>query len=101
MSLKLKICGMRNTANIMEVAALQPDFMGFIFYEKSKRFVGDNFSIPNDFPSTIKRVGVFVDENVDAILKPVFKHELDYVQLHGDETPEDCMRLKNEKIGVI
>jgi phosphoribosylanthranilate isomerase len=101
MNLKLKVCGMRDASNIIKVASLQPDYMGFIFYEKSKRFVGNDFSIPKEFPSMIKRVGVFVNEKVDAILKLVSKHKLDFVQLHGDEIPEDCKALKQNKVGVI
>jgi len=101
MNIKLKVCGMREAVNILEVASLQPDYLGFIFYEKSKRFVGNDFSIPNEFPSTIKRVGVFVNEKVDNILKLVSKYRLDFVQLHGDEILEDCKVLKENKIGVI
>jgi len=53
---------MRDPKNILEVAALGPDYMGFIFYEKSKRYVGEDFFIPREFPHNIKRVGVFVNE---------------------------------------
>ena len=101
MNIKLKVCGMREATNIRDVALLQPDYMGFIFYEKSKRFVGNDFAIPDDFGSTIKRVGVFVNEKSDTILKLVSKYKLDYVQLHGDETPEACKVLKENKIRVI
>jgi len=85
---------MRELQNIREVAALCPDFMGFIFYEKSKRFVGDDFFIPSDFPDTIKRVGVFVNEPVVSIGEKITKHHLDVVQLHGDEPPVHCKKLK-------
>lgn len=98
---RLKICGMREADNIMDVAALKPDYMGFIFYEKSKRFVGSNFSVPSKFPQDIKRVGVFVNEKTEKILDIVSKHKLDYVQLHGDEPPIVCMTLKTNRIGVI
>jgi len=101
MNIKLKVCGMRETVNILEVASLQPDYMGFIFYEKSKRFVGNDFSISANFPPTIKRVGVFVNEKIDAVEKLVSNYKLDYVQLHGDETPEVCRVLMNDRIGVI
>jgi phosphoribosylanthranilate isomerase len=101
MNLKLKVCGMREMVNILGVALLQPDYMGFIFYEKSKRFVGSNFFIPTNFPSTTRRVGVFVNEKIDTILNLASKHKLDFVQLHGDETIEDCKTLKENKIGVI
>ncbi|HEV8514871.1 MAG TPA: phosphoribosylanthranilate isomerase, partial [Cyclobacteriaceae bacterium] len=100
MNLKLKVCGMREADNIVEVTSLQPDYMGFIFYEKSKRFVGDKFFISNEFPQTIRRVGVFVNEKVDTILRQVSRHKLDYVQLHGSEPPDDCKALI-ERVGVI
>jgi phosphoribosylanthranilate isomerase len=101
MKLKLKVCGMRDPQNIREVAALHPDFMGFIFYEKSKRFVGNNFSISSEFPNKIKRVGVFVNEKTEVILKLVEQHRLDFVQLHGGESVEKCESLKKNKVGVI
>jgi len=92
---------MREAVNILEVASLQPDYIGFIFYEKSKRFVENNFLIPKELPSMIKRVGVFVNEKVDDILNKVSKYKLDFVQLHGDETIDDCKVLKENKIGII
>ncbi len=100
-SISLKICGMRDSKNILEVAALQPDYMGFIFYEKSPRYVGSDFSIPTGFPETIKRVGVFVNEQVEIVKAFSLKHQLDYVQLHGHESVAECAELKQSGIGVI
>ena len=59
--IKLKVCGMRDPGNIRDVAKLMPDFMGFIFYKGTPRFVGEEFSIPQDIPRTTRRVGVFVN----------------------------------------
>ena len=87
--LKLKICGMKYADNIIEVATLSPDFMGFIFYPSSKRFVGEDFVMP-EIPPKIKKVGVFVNETVENILEKVKKYKLDLVQLHGDESVEFC-----------
>jgi len=101
MALKLKICGMRDERNIRDVAALSPDFMGFIFYPASPRYVGDTFFIPNDFPSSIKRTGVFVNESVESVLDKVKKYPLDFVQLHGSETPEQCRLVKEQGVQVI
>jgi len=57
--LKLKVCGMNK--NTLQVAALKPDYLGFIFWEPSKRyFKGDMPSIPH----SIKKVGVFVDASI-------------------------------------
>ncbi|HCW08035.1 MAG TPA: N-(5'-phosphoribosyl)anthranilate isomerase [Cytophagales bacterium] len=98
--MKLKICGMRDPENIREIASLNPDFMGFIFFERSKRFVGNEFSIPKAFPENVKRVGVFVNESLENIFDKVIVHQLDYVQLHGDENPAMCLAIR-DKVKVI
>jgi len=84
---------MKYPDNIREVAKLSPDYMGFIFYSKSKRFVGDDFVMP-EISSGIKKVGVFVNERVEVILDKVRKYGLDFVQLHGDEPPAFCKELR-------
>ncbi|WP_223270867.1 phosphoribosylanthranilate isomerase [Subsaximicrobium wynnwilliamsii] len=88
--LKLKICGMKHPENILEVAALQPDYLGFIFYEKSSRFFND--LIPK-LPKSIKKVGVFVNASVEHIVEKANIHELQAIQLHGNETPEFIKEL--------
>lgn len=88
---RLKICGMKHPDNIAEVALLQPDYLGFIFYEKSVRFF--NGTIPM-LPETIKKVGVFVNASLKEILEKVEKYSLDLVQLHGEETPGFCEELR-------
>jgi len=88
--MRLKICGMKYQENMIEVAKLQPDYLGFIFYEKSTRFFEG--TIP-ELPKYIKKVGVFVNASIDEILEKVKKHNLDVVQLHGDESPEFCDAL--------
>ncbi len=84
----LKICGMKH--NIAEIAALQPDYLGFIFYEKSPRYFKGE--IPS-LPAGIKKVGVFVDATVQEILETVEKYGLDVIQLHGNETKEFVLNL--------
>jgi phosphoribosylanthranilate isomerase len=101
MEVKLKVCGMREKVNIMEVARAHPDYMGFIFFRRSPRFVGDSFQIPPDFPASITRVGVFVDEPQNNIEKMAHQHGLHLVQLHGSETPEVCSSLRASGLGVI
>lgn len=94
--MKLKVCGMKyNTA---EVAKLQPDYLGFIFYKKSPR----NFeNIIPKLPKSIKKVGVFVDENVEVIVGKIEEHKLDAIQLHGHESPEICRLLKSTNKEII
>ena len=97
----MKICGMREPENVMAVAKLLPDFMGFIFYKESPRYVGKDFYVPESFPSTIKKVGVFVNEDPDVILAYVIRHRLDFIQLHGDESPDYCSSLKKGSVSLI
>ena len=96
--MKLKICGMKNPGNILDVAKLNPDFMGFIFYKKSPRYF--NGSIP-ELPEHIKKIGVFVNATLDYIKGIVNKHNLQGVQLHGNESPELCKQLQDLNCIVI
>ncbi len=89
---------MKNENNILDVADLNPDYMGFIFYEKSPRYF--NNTIP-ELPESIKKIGVFVNATFDYIRGKVEKHNLLGVQLHGDESPELCAQLKALDIIVI
>ena len=89
--MKLKVCGMKYSQNITEIENLFPDLMGFIFYEKSKRF----FNLPEiNLNNKVKRVGVFVNENIQEIKNKIKKYKLDYVQLHGEENVNFCHSLK-------
>ena len=97
----LKICGMRDPVNILAVGELNPDFMGFIFYKGSRRYVGDEFTIPDQFPKDVKKVGVFVNETTDKILNIVAENRLDLVQLHGDESTAQCAELRSKGLGII
>ncbi len=99
--IQLKVCGMREQENILQLGELLPDYMGFIFYPKSKRFVGDAFRIPDKLPRSIKRVGVFVNEPTNKILALAKTHNLDVIQLHGSEPVSQCAELKNNNLGVI
>lgn len=89
--LKIKICGMN--LNTVEVAALKPDYLGFIFWKPSKRCYNEELVI---IPHKSKKIGVFVDEDLMVIIEKVKKHQLLGVQLHGKESPEFCRLLKNE-----
>jgi phosphoribosylanthranilate isomerase len=98
--MKIKICGMRIPENIAKVAALKPDFMGFIFYPKSPRYAEPmDIASLNALPSTIKKIGVFVNENLENILTIAYKYKLDGLQLHGTELVDMCSKLK--KAGYI
>jgi len=99
--IKIKVCGMRDSLNVQDVSGMLPDYMGFIFYKNSPRYVGADFTIPTDFPATVYRVGVFVNESLSVVIDKVRQHALDLVQLHGDESVEFCKELNHEGISVI
>lgn len=91
--MKLKICGMKYPDNILEVGLLLPDYMGFIFWEKSARYFDG--VIPT-LPNSIKKVGVFVNETAAVIAEKVLQHDLQAVQLHGKESVNFCETLRNQ-----
>ncbi|WP_240916360.1 phosphoribosylanthranilate isomerase [Pedobacter sp. HDW13] len=93
--LKLKVCGMRLAANIAAVAELQPDYLGFIFYDKSPRLISDvSAELIKYIPAEIKTIGVFVNEDIEKVKEKVSTFKLKAVQLHGNESPEYCAGLK-------
>ena len=81
---------MREAENIREVESLGIDLMGFIFWPKSSRYVSER---PAYLPTKCKRVGVFVDEETETIRQIADDCALDYIQLHGHESPEQISRL--------
>ena len=91
--MKLKICGMKYPENILEVSELLPDYMGFIFWEKSSRFFD---GIMPDIPKSVQKVGVFVDATLDEIILKIKKYNLNLIQLHGKESVSFCLDLKTE-----
>jgi phosphoribosylanthranilate isomerase len=88
--MKIKVCGMRDAENIREVEALGIDMMGFIFWPKSSRYVSER---PAYLPSKCKRVGVFVNEDPEQVKRLAAEYRLDYIQLHGQESPEQISHL--------
>ncbi|MTI20419.1 phosphoribosylanthranilate isomerase, partial [Fulvivirga sp. RKSG066] len=89
--MKLKVCGLRD--NLAEVVKeIEPDMIGLIFYEKSPRYVAD--LQPDQLPANVERVGVFVNAEYEFIKSKINEYQLDYVQLHGDETRALCSQLQ-------
>jgi phosphoribosylanthranilate isomerase len=101
--MKIKVCGMRNPSNIKELVRLKPDYIGFIFYPPSKRYIGAQ--IPAEIQAMItdgiRKVGVFVNEPLDNLINTIKCNQLDMVQLHGRELPDYCETLKKMNISVI
>jgi phosphoribosylanthranilate isomerase len=98
--MKWKVCGMRDLNNIEAVAACEPDFMGFIWVEKSPRYVGADFVIPS-LPANTKAVGVFVNESTENILGLSKTAGFQVVQLHGDEGQDVIDILQAAGLNVI
>ncbi len=96
----IKVCGMRDTQNIRDVANLQPDMMGFIFFPSSKRFVTDDFILP-DLHEDIQKVGVFVNEEPEKVIKLLQQYSFHTAQLHGNESPEDCLAIESSGYNVM
>ena len=91
----IKVCGLREKANVLAIDTLSIDLMGMIFYEKSPRFVEGNTENIGDIPITnTPKVGVFVNEKSYSIFNHIAHYDLDLVQLHGDETVDVCGELK-------
>ncbi|MDB4297601.1 phosphoribosylanthranilate isomerase [Flavobacteriaceae bacterium] len=90
--MKIKVCGMRNPENIAEVAALKPDYLGFIFYPKSPRNFNEETSL-EFIDETIIKTGVFVNAPVEIVVEKVKKYGFGAVQLHGSESVEYCQQL--------
>ena len=101
--LLVKVCGMRDAAALAQVAALGPDFLGFIFAPRSPRFVGEALApeLVQALPPGIWKVGVFVNETTENILVVAKRFGLAAVQLHGQETAAQCEELSEAGLLVI
>jgi phosphoribosylanthranilate isomerase len=99
--MKIKVCGMKNPENIREISVLSPDYMGFIFYPKSKRYAGElNEEVVKNLNHLIK-VGVFVNEEALCIKEICKRYNINFIQLHGNENPALCQELKSEGFKII
>ena len=103
--IKLKVCGLTKLDQIVELVQMNIDFLGFIFYEKSPRYVLNALTL-NEIKSIQHRgkVGVFVNENIPTILEISEKAGLNYIQLHGDENEDFIIELRQnlkEEVKII
>lgn len=87
--MKIKVCGLRDRDNIQAIAALEPDYMGFICYEPSPRYVKHiSEDILADLPSSTYKTAVFVNEDEETINSLITQYGFNAIQLHGSESPE-------------
>lgn len=94
----IKVCGMTEADNIRAIEQLGVDMIGFIFYPKSPRCLCEK---PQYLPLQAKRIGVFVNESKENILMYADRFSLNYIQLHGNESPDYCRTLHNNGLRLI
>jgi phosphoribosylanthranilate isomerase len=100
--MRIKVCGMKYPENIKAIQKLKPDFMGFIFYEKSPRLVDEELLPKLDaIDEKISTVGIFVNASIAEVIKKMKDFSFDYVQLHGNESAEFVKELNEEGIQII
>ncbi len=93
----IKLCGLKRECDIEAVNKLNPDFIGFVFAEKSKRYVNpiEAAKLKEMLSKDIKAVGVFVNESPEAVAELLNKGTIDMAQLHGSEDEEYISRLRS------
>ncbi|RAR47440.1 phosphoribosylanthranilate isomerase [Flavobacterium lacus] len=89
---------MKEQENTLSISELQPDFLGFIFWKDSKRYCEN---VIEKIPTNIEKVGVFVDADYNEIVDKIISHQLNFVQLHGEESADFCLEMKKTNIKVI
>ena len=98
----IKVCGMREPKNIKDVESLDVDFLGFIFFSGSTRYIGCGVEALESIRNCTKtKVGVFVNEKFDDIIAMAESYRLDCLQLHGNETTDLCKDLQQRGYSVI
>ena len=100
--MKIKVCGNTVASQVIELGEIPIDYAGFIFYKSSPRYVGEKLQLKDmqNLSTKLQKVGVFVNESRDEIMRKIDEYKLDLVQLHGDETPEFCKQI-SDHISVI
>lgn len=100
--MKVKVCGITRLDQLQQLQDIGVDYAGMIFFEGSRRYVGDALHGEQDAirQLAIRRVGVFVNTELEVIQNAITDYGLTAVQLHGDETDEFCLELM-DKVKVI
>jgi phosphoribosylanthranilate isomerase len=101
--IRVKVCGLTDPLNAMDMVKAGADFIGYIFHRGSKRYVGDNpeSGMFRTIPEKTRKVGVFVNENPDKVIEIANRFGIDMVQLHGQEPVGYCRTLRLAGIAVI
>jgi phosphoribosylanthranilate isomerase len=101
--MKIKVCGMREMENVSQVASLNPDYIGFIFYNSSPRDASSILKIEtiSSLPKNIDPVAVFVNKDVEDALSILNTYSFKHAQLHGNESTNYCRTIKENGFGVF
>ncbi|MAV94097.1 MAG: phosphoribosylanthranilate isomerase [Euryarchaeota archaeon] len=93
---KVKICGLTTESSVSQSVKCGASYVGFVFYNKSPRNVDINTvkQFSKLIPNTVNKVGLFVNPTMEELKNHLTEISLDYVQLHGEETPEDILQIK-------
>lgn len=94
----VKVCGMKDRHQIQQLEKLRPDFIGLIFYERSPRFVTEPL---DGLPKEVQRVGVFVNADLGYLQEKTGQYRLDLIQLHGNESPKYCRKVRALGCGLL
>ena len=96
----VKICGITSLADARVAIDAGADALGFNFYRPSPRYISPETvrEITDQLPQSILRVGVFVNEDVESVVRIIAEANLSAVQLHGDESPEYCHKLAGQYV---
>lgn len=99
----IKVCGMKYPDNLEQLRELPIDWVGFIFYPRSLRYVSDHEreALLRSKYKKFRQVGVFVDQPADVVAHIARDWKIRRVQLHGDYSPDDCSRLQDQGFRVI
>ncbi len=94
---------MRDAGNLESLFELHPDYVGMIFYERSPRYAGRHIEqfLEVDWPESVEKVGVFVNEKPERVIEISERLQLDYVQLHGGESVDYCKEINSAGVKVI
>jgi|TARA_B100000929_G_C15502401_1_gene417827 phosphoribosylanthranilate isomerase len=95
---KVKVCGITDEKNYMDLSRYPIDYFGFIFYNKSPRYVSDDCDFIKDISN---KIAVFVNEDINQILHIVKEYNFSMIQLHGNESPQYCNDLKKMSLRLI
>jgi phosphoribosylanthranilate isomerase len=96
--LSIKVCGLKEPRNILEVAMLRPHYIGFILYRNSKRYISlrNVTEVAKNIPESVRKVGVIVNEPLEYAIKIAQSGAFDLLQLHGNESMDYCRKLSSE-----